>query len=144
MAHSVINPHLLHFPPLRPHHHYREQRARVAVLPSREQSDRVRFPVHAPSDPNGPRIGQSCALRRTLRRRGALERARPHGRRDGPAGLCRSLVLHHEQQGQDGAHTRRQDAHRTQDVPDRDPAEQRRAHAEHALRASLFSPSPDI
>ena len=96
----------------------------------------MRVPVHARSDPDGPRVGQSGAVRREHGRRGALERARAHGRRHGPAALCRPHVLHHEQQGQDGAHTRRQDAHRAQDVPDRDPAQQRRARTQYALRTS--------
>ena len=151
-THSVRKPipHLLHLPPPPPssptttNNTRRKPGAHVAFLPSREQSDRVRFLVHARTDPNGPRVGQGRTLRRTLGRRGALERARPHGRRDGPTTLSRSLVLHHEQQGQDGAHTRRQDAHSAQDVPDRDPVEQRRARAEHALRASLLPSSPPL
>ena len=101
----------------------RGPRAGIDVSPGREQGDRLRVPLYAGSDPDGPRIGKSRAVRRALGRGGALERARPHGRRHGPAAFSGPVLLHHEQQRQDCAHTRRQDAHRSQDILDRDPAQ---------------------
>jgi hypothetical protein len=45
----------------------------VDVPPDREQGDRLRVPIYARSDPDGPRVGQGSAVRCALRRGGAIE-----------------------------------------------------------------------